>query len=654
MEDQVKPFSCSACNGRFTRQENLTRHIASVHRRSNLRPFPCPQCEVSFSRSDLRKRHIRKYHFQETSPPTTKVTEDPKPLATPKPLSTPSGNISWLFKLPLFISAYFEKFQIVFPIIHQPTFDTASSQEPLLQAVACIGAVYHSAGEHHEVSVALLHSGLQSLDSYVATNKCAAFREIWAVQAYVLFAYFALHSCDDTLFATALSIHRKLVDAARQYQLLQDNTILGQPDLDSLVVGVSVEQDWRLAIRSEARKRAMYSLYYLDAQISVCCNLRPLLNALELKYELPCVDDLWSAPTATAWQVLIIAQDDSLLNDKDDDAANADPRPAEGDLYSSLMYLMSPSEPGKRLGLLWASPFAALMLVMQIQMMVRDLVLGSTFLYHNIRGADSDRHRLSIISEPGRAQVMQALDALAELMPSQARQQNVGAPTGSNPVNAQFWNHVWVAWHYTALSLTHQDGLLTNGIVEYSLPTAISTAWELGKLRAKPLRDVYEDRDLIRVTASLENILRLLTGSGVTGKVDDQGAGAEDPFTTMLSFKACLIGWRTVRLLALALESQDNSSSSSSVYALSARVLMHKILESASLGGYGAQYRRGSRGSEDTPHSISSFALLNGYESWYLERVERVLSGRNVWPVATWIGAVFTETKTYGGNTGQA
>ncbi|KAL4961193.1 C2H2-type zinc finger protein [Aspergillus stella-maris] len=652
MDDQVKPFSCSACNGRFTRQENLTRHIASVHRRSNLRPFPCPQCDVSFSRSDLRKRHIRKYHLQETSPPTIKVTENAKPLVTPKPLSTPNGSISWLFKLPLFISAYFQKFQTIFPIIHQPTFDTASTQEPLLQAVACIGAVYHSAGEHHEISVALMQSGLQSLDLYVEKNGCAGFREIWVVQAYVLFAYFALHSCDDTLFATALSIHRKLVDAARQYQLLQDNTMLGQPDLESLVVGVSVEQDWRLAIRSEARKRAMYSLYYLDAQMSVCCNLRPLLNALELKYELPCADDLWSAPTATAWQVLILAQDDSLLNERDDDAANADPRPAEGDLYSSLMYLMSPSEPGKRLGLLWASPFAALMLVMQIQMMVRDLVLGSTFLYHNIRGADADRHTLSIISEPGRAQVMQALDALAELMPSQAAQQSSIATTSSYPVDPRIWNHVWVAWHYTALSLTHQDGLLTNGIVEYSLPTAISTAWELGKPRAKPLRDVYEDRDLIRVTASLENILRLLTRSGLSGNAD-RDAGAEDPFTTMLGFKACLIGWRTVRLLALTLGCQENVGSSGSVYALSAKVLMHKILESASLGGHGGQYRRGSVGSGDTPHSISSFAILNDSESQYLERVERVLSGRNTWPAAAWIGAVFTETKTYGGGSGQ-
>lgn len=83
--------------------------------------------------------------------------------------------------------------------------------------------------------------------------------------------------------------------------------------------GMSPAQGWQLFIENESRKRyvirllsrtenadtydaiyfvkvvgssstnrdhrTMYCLYYLDAQISVCCNLRPLLTALELKYE---------------------------------------------------------------------------------------------------------------------------------------------------------------------------------------------------------------------------------------------------------------------------------------------------------------------------------------------------------------------------------
>ena len=91
------------------------------------------------------------------------------------------------------------------------------------------------------------------------------------------------------------------------------------------------------------------------------------------------------------------------------------------------------------------------------------------------------------------------------------------------------WHSVWVAWHYAAISLTHHDALLSTGIVEYGIPTALSSKcgppcsittfyvplsstaqytihshvesayWELGKPRAKYQRDVYADRDVIRI-----------------------------------------------------------------------------------------------------------------------------------------------------------
>ena len=49
---------------------------------------------------------------------------------------------------------------------------------------------------------------------------------MWVIQAYVLLEYFALYSCRDDLFRKALSIHRNLVDAAREFQMLQDGVTL--------------------------------------------------------------------------------------------------------------------------------------------------------------------------------------------------------------------------------------------------------------------------------------------------------------------------------------------------------------------------------------------------------------------------------------------
>ncbi|KAK6072775.1 C6 zinc finger protein [Seiridium cupressi] len=221
-----------------------------------------------------------------------------------------------------------------------------------------------------------------------------------------------------------------------------------------------------------------YSPRLLRFTVAICCTVRPLLTALKVKYESPCGDDIWSAPTADAWALLIQSQDISF-NEEEDVDAYGDPRPAPGDLYESLMRLMNTELPGRPLGLLWYFSFAPLMLVVHIQMMARGLMVANCFLYSNIRCEDT-RHNLSIISEGNRTRVMQALNTLIDLMPKPSHANR--DMTSVSAINLVIWHPVWVAWHYTALSLAHQDALLTSGIVEYSLPGAISITWKLGKV----------------------------------------------------------------------------------------------------------------------------------------------------------------------------
>ncbi|KAI1455419.1 fungal-specific transcription factor domain-containing protein [Annulohypoxylon moriforme] len=696
--ENAKPFSCPACPSRFTRQENLNRHTASVHRKSNRRPFPCPQCDVSFSRSDLRKRHIRKAHGQQVPaeqtsqngshfvglPSPGQENAQPVPLgqidvaamsekscsqasrgdvvSSPNPDMFSLQNISWLFRLPQFVTSFFERFYPSFPAIHQPTFDVTVAKEPMLQAVACVGAMYHSPSCNHSISLALFEAGLRSLDKYVREDR-SRFREIWVTQAYILFEYFAFYSCRDDLFPTVIRIHRRVVDSARQYQLLQDGFLSGgyaggsspgQSDIPT--APQSPGQSWKRFIENESRKRTMYCLYYLDAQLAVCCNVRPLLTALEVKYELPCRDDVWSAPTETAWSMLTQAPEFSF-NEEDDVDANGEPRPAHGDLYETLMHLMNPDPTARPLGLLWYSSFASLMLVIQILMMTRELTLGSTFLYNNVRCNDT-RHGLSIITEANRAPIMQALNSLAELMPKP------GSTTwpivaGNDPIIAHtsvaLWHPVWMTWYYTVIALTHQDALLTSGIVEYSLPTAISTAWELGKPRAKAHRDIYEDRDVVRVADNLEYVINMLTTPPMGSIMrDSMGVTSstpciEDPFVTMLGFKACMMGWRVIRLMVLGLEQPLIHGSEilrPNIYAVSAQVVLAKVMEALSMGSGGSPL-----GFEKGPLNDvyrDELGTISATEAKYLEWMERTFAMRDVWPLGEWVVAVFTETRNEG------
>lgn len=78
-----------------------------------------------------------------------------------------SADISWLFRLPQYITSYFEKFHPTLPALHKPSIDLATTREPLLQAIACIGSMYHAPGQKY--STVLFETGIKTLDSYVCT-----------------------------------------------------------------------------------------------------------------------------------------------------------------------------------------------------------------------------------------------------------------------------------------------------------------------------------------------------------------------------------------------------------------------------------------------------------------------------------------------------
>lgn len=81
----------------------------------------------------------------------------------------PDRDISWMFKLPVYISAYGEFFHPILPILHWPTVDMITTKEPLLQSIACIGSNYHSGSQssNQQLELGLFESSLETLDRLV-------------------------------------------------------------------------------------------------------------------------------------------------------------------------------------------------------------------------------------------------------------------------------------------------------------------------------------------------------------------------------------------------------------------------------------------------------------------------------------------------------
>lgn len=108
--------------------------------------------------------------------------------------------------------------------------------------------------------------GILFTEVQVSKDSRTRFRELWVMQAYVLLEYYAIYSCSDKLYIKALRIHRRLIDAARQYQLLQGSVTASgsetgsNPSQSPIIAHSSSCQTptgspWRTFIETESRKR---------------------------------------------------------------------------------------------------------------------------------------------------------------------------------------------------------------------------------------------------------------------------------------------------------------------------------------------------------------------------------------------------------------
>lgn len=62
--EKLRKFKCTKCEMRFKKQNNLNRHLQSVH--SDARPFPCNLCNKTFKLKHVLHKHIQDIHSDTT------------------------------------------------------------------------------------------------------------------------------------------------------------------------------------------------------------------------------------------------------------------------------------------------------------------------------------------------------------------------------------------------------------------------------------------------------------------------------------------------------------------------------------------------------------------------------------------------------------
>ncbi|KAL2415821.1 hypothetical protein ABEF91_000124 [Exophiala dermatitidis] len=574
----ARPFRCSGCSKSFTRQENLKRHIHTHHKGSQARSFQCSFCDARFARSDLRKRHTLNFHSSSSHPEQQNPSSAPNsgsivnataalpqaspPAAVSPTLEPPIGLATPALKVGSYvpgsdtlsdtasdiasINAFYTAFLPSFPIIHRGTFEALSASGSMQNAIICIGALYCQRGTGSQPRIPLFESTCVAMQKYVEQNR-SRYQQLWVLQTFLLLEFFGLFAGDHASFQRARRIHRDLVDAIRMLQMSHEGT--NRSSIDDMIDEAedesetsflanlqSLETRWQEFAERESRKRCVYTLYVLDSQIAIMCNHRPMLSPLEIKYDLPCVEEAWLARSAHLWAM---CQRRHYAENNGQVIIFESP-PSQGFFYDASQTLLNSVDEMNlppKLRLLKASPFSAIVLVMQLQIMTRELVHASCLLDRS----KATKRNCSLLSDTQCRQKLRAMKSIAEMVPSQAFQPS--DITSKNtldlpPEEVPLWHFFRVLWHYTAITSWYPDALLLGGIVESSLPRAVATANRLAMSNNLP------DNDEIELENYAFHILDYLSVAlqGLSKPSLQLPPFLEHPFITFLGFKLGLLG----------------------------------------------------------------------------------------------------------------
>ena len=208
----------------------------------------------------------------------------------------------------------YSNFQGHWPVIHMPTFQPMDTYDGLVLAMICIGAVYSD-------RIDLANARLLLSRAKTAIEKSAqvfAFvrgspldpdlldqegtsNGLEELQALVLLSTLSIWHGDPVQRQNARDGFRHFVELARHLRLLQPSGIgsssysqLHQPS--NISEQVTPETwDWLAWVRQEKKVRLMYTIFLVDAALTLYFNCQPHFEPMEIKLPLPADDATWEA-----------------------------------------------------------------------------------------------------------------------------------------------------------------------------------------------------------------------------------------------------------------------------------------------------------------------------------------------------------------------
>jgi Fungal specific transcription factor domain len=252
---------------------------------------------------------------------------------------------------------HFTSFQGHFPILHIPTFRITEAFDGLLLGMICIGAVYSDRMTTHKVreimeqckaaiernsQIYTIVSREQTRDSGFGDETIGSSKsdleQITAI--FMMQVLFTWHG-------TPLQREKArrefplVAEIARRAGLTKPMTtspfsVLHQPN-------VTVENfnaasfDWNAWVEQEKRSRLMFTLFLIDAALSLYFNLPPQFEKDEIRLPLPADDAAWDAATSPECAEALGLHGPAVARSRNPDGSR---RPKQPEMHSALNALM--------------------------------------------------------------------------------------------------------------------------------------------------------------------------------------------------------------------------------------------------------------------------------------------------------------------------
>ncbi|KAB2571013.1 Zinc finger protein MSN2 [Lasiodiplodia theobromae] len=191
-----------------------------------------------------------------------------------------------------FVQLYFEDFHPVFPLLHRASFDPGTAPWLLVLAVAVTGCRF----SRNNVPAARVNAMQELLRRAIQTtmerDRAAVAGEVWLAQAALLNQTGMLHTIDMRLVEHAQTNHALVATLCRRVGCFAES-----PQEDD-----EEEESWAAWVARESARRLAYCAWLLDSQQVLLFDLLPAIPIDILRVRVPCLEDLWEAPSEDAWR----------------------------------------------------------------------------------------------------------------------------------------------------------------------------------------------------------------------------------------------------------------------------------------------------------------------------------------------------------------